>query len=275
MFLELSDILVCPRCRPAQGLVVMVEELENEYVTAGALGCPECEARFPVRRGLILFGPARERRRPAGEAAVPPGAGEEVPPNDGRPGEGEVPAGCDGPRPRLEEARLFEGVSAGEAAGRLAALLGLPDPAGPLLLGEGMAPLGKTLARRVAGVDVLVLEGPAGAEEGGAPLPAGARGAPRGRRAAPGEQDDGVGEGSRLTALAGVGTAGLPFFGGRLGGVALLSPLVPEVEEAVRVLASGGRLVVVEPGREARRAAAGSGLEVVADDERAVVAVRQ
>lgn len=247
MFLELSEILVCPRCRPRQGLIVMVDELEDRRVRAGDLGCPRCEARYPIRRGLVLLGP------PAGRGPGGP---------DGAAGRGDAPEGGGGSRPGApsrdrpppEEASLFRGSDRAEAATRLAALLGLPGSGGPVMLGEGLAALAAGLARRARGVEVLALD-------------------PGSEGRCTGRQEESGGDG--VTRIVGASPVDLPLFAGRLAGVALLAPSPREVQEAARVLREEGRLVLVEPGGEAREAAVSGGMEVVADDERALVAVRR
>ena len=247
MFLELSEILVCPRCRPRQGLIVMVDELDDRRVVAGDLGCPRCEARYPVRRGLVLF------RAPADGA---PAAG------DGDEGRGDAAGGEDpsgtgraySERPPLEAVGLFRGADTAESATRLSALLGLPGPEGPVLLGEGLAALAADVALRAEGVEVLALERGIGAREDG--------------------ETEEAGPGA-VTRIVGASAVDLPFFAGRLAGAAVLAPPPGEVREAARVLGEDGRLVLVEPDTGAREVAATEGLEVVADDERALVAVRR
>lgn len=56
MFIELSEALVCPACGPPQGLVVVVDRLDGRRVLDGFLGCPICEARFPIRAGVVELG---------------------------------------------------------------------------------------------------------------------------------------------------------------------------------------------------------------------------
>lgn len=79
MFIELTEILVCPVCRereaeasalPAQGLVARVDRLDGRRVLEGFLGCPHCEVRFPIRGGVVRFAAegTRARRPPAGPA---------------------------------------------------------------------------------------------------------------------------------------------------------------------------------------------------------------
>ncbi len=49
MFLELTDLLTCPRCGPAHGLVLLVKESDEGRVRSGWLGCPNCRRDFPVK----------------------------------------------------------------------------------------------------------------------------------------------------------------------------------------------------------------------------------
>jgi uncharacterized protein YbaR (Trm112 family) len=48
VFFELTDLLTCPRCGPAHGLVLLVEEVEERRVSSGWLGCPNCRNDYPV-----------------------------------------------------------------------------------------------------------------------------------------------------------------------------------------------------------------------------------
>lgn len=52
MFLELTDLLTCPRCGPQHGLVLLVEEVRERRVLRGWLGCPRCRTDFRVDRGI-------------------------------------------------------------------------------------------------------------------------------------------------------------------------------------------------------------------------------
>jgi len=49
---ELTDLLTCPHCGPAFGLVLLVEQVEARRVIAGWLGCPNCRHDFPVTNGV-------------------------------------------------------------------------------------------------------------------------------------------------------------------------------------------------------------------------------
>ena len=52
MYLVLTDVLNCPRCGPEQGLIVLTERMEGRRILEGALGCPICESKYPIRSGL-------------------------------------------------------------------------------------------------------------------------------------------------------------------------------------------------------------------------------
>lgn len=52
MQLELTDHLICPRCRPEQSLVLLIQEMTDRRVRRGRLGCPACRTDYPVEDGL-------------------------------------------------------------------------------------------------------------------------------------------------------------------------------------------------------------------------------
>ena len=66
MHLLLTDRLICPRCGPGFGLILIADLLENRRVIEGSLGCPNCRDRFPVRGG---FGDLRPPPRSTGDEA--------------------------------------------------------------------------------------------------------------------------------------------------------------------------------------------------------------
>jgi uncharacterized protein YbaR (Trm112 family) len=63
MLLDLSEALACPACGPPQGVIVLVERMEDRRVIDGRLDCPMCEARFPLRDGVVDFGVAPDPDR--------------------------------------------------------------------------------------------------------------------------------------------------------------------------------------------------------------------
>jgi uncharacterized protein YbaR (Trm112 family) len=62
VFFELTEILTCPRCGPAHGLILLVEDARDRRVYAGWLGCPACGNDYPVREGVadLRLEPASE-----------------------------------------------------------------------------------------------------------------------------------------------------------------------------------------------------------------------
>lgn len=215
MHIELSEILACPRCGSPQGLVVMVDELDDEgRLREGDLGCSRCERRFPVAGGVLDL--------LAGDPDPPVGSGPEPPVAD---------------RPPPEELAV-----------EVAALLDLPEAPGPVVLGRGLASAAGRLAEMAGDVPVLAL---AGEGEGGDPA---------------------GGDAGHAVARAPAGAP--PVLPGKAGGVALWRPSRRAAEGARAALAPGARLLLLRPGPGVRRDLEGSGLEVVASEERAAVARR-
>ena len=62
MHLQLTDHLTCPACDQAAGLILLADRVEGRRVLAGQLGCPACEARFPVVDGVARFGDTAQVR---------------------------------------------------------------------------------------------------------------------------------------------------------------------------------------------------------------------
>lgn len=141
MEIELSEVLACPRCGPPQGLVVLVDEMEDGRVRTGHLGCSRCEERYPLREGRVWL--------------AEPGEGEE--PETGEPaaGAGSAPDG--------------------ELAVEVAALLDARSASGYLLLDEELGRLAPRVAGLSEGAEVLALEPrvPAGPGVSPARVPAG------------------------------------------------------------------------------------------------------
>jgi len=55
MHIVLTDVLVCPRCGPQFGLILLADRVEDRRVLEGVLGCPNCREKYPVRAGLGLL----------------------------------------------------------------------------------------------------------------------------------------------------------------------------------------------------------------------------
>lgn len=58
MFIELTDMLRCPRDHEESYLVLVPERMDARRVVTGLLGCPVCQAEYPVREGVADFGGA-------------------------------------------------------------------------------------------------------------------------------------------------------------------------------------------------------------------------
>ena len=63
MNVVLTDHLVCPRCGPPFGLVLLARDVRDRRVHEGEFGCPNCRDRFPVAGG---FGDLRPPPRGVG-----------------------------------------------------------------------------------------------------------------------------------------------------------------------------------------------------------------
>ena len=130
MFIELTEILVCPACRTegadeyAQGLVAVVQSRSERRVVEGWLGCPQCEARYPIRGGLVHFSDEEPEAAPSA----------------------------------IETERALQA----------AALLGAHEAAGYLVLGRGLDAIAEPLSRLAPGCEVVavgclgVVPGPGG-----------------------------------------------------------------------------------------------------------------
>jgi uncharacterized protein YbaR (Trm112 family) len=71
--LLLVDRLICPRCGPAFGLVLLADRVAERRVLSGSLGCPNCRDRFPVRNGFgdLRAPPRKELAAPTGLPVEP------------------------------------------------------------------------------------------------------------------------------------------------------------------------------------------------------------
>jgi uncharacterized protein YbaR (Trm112 family) len=55
MHLDVIPTLRCPREHEESGLVLVADETRGRHVVSGVLGCPVCEAEYPVRGGVAYF----------------------------------------------------------------------------------------------------------------------------------------------------------------------------------------------------------------------------
>jgi uncharacterized protein YbaR (Trm112 family) len=208
MHILLTDALACPRCGPDFGLVLLADRIEDRQVLQGSLGCPNCRETYRITDG------AADLRTTAAPAGPEPDAGAGAPHADPQ-----------------------------EAAVRVAALLGLADATGTVLLAGPGAVLAPHVSALVPGVRVVAYTS--------APAP---------NPASPGV--DPVAGGPRL-----------PFRSGALRGVALTGGATEALlAEALRALAPGARLVVEPADPGTAGALRGLGANVMLEEEAAVVA---
>lgn len=208
MHLLVTDRLSCPRCGPEFGLVLLADELTERRVLQGSLGCANCRERYPVGDG---FGDLRPPPREPEEGA-------RVEPPEGDP----------------------------EEAFRLAALLGVREGPGLLLLSGDSAAQAAPLAGMIEEIEVVALH-------------PGLRGVPE----SPGVTRISAGE-------------RLPFFSGSLRGVVLAgAPDEARLREAIRVVVPGARIVVRFPDGEVASRLESLGAELLLESRKAVVAARQ
>ncbi len=188
----LTDVLSCPRCGPEFGLVLLADRVEGRRVLEGRLGCPNCRERYEVRGGFGDLRPPRPDRSP-----------EEV-------------------------AERGEG----DAAFRLAALMGVSEGPGFVLVAGPSARYAPGVASVVPELEVVGVDG----SLAGWP------------------EERGV---SRM-----VVEGCLPFHDGSMRGVALTGGAAEEwLEEGARVLRADGRLILdpAPAGAESRLDVAGLG----------------
>jgi len=214
--LLLTDRLACPRCGPQFGLILLAHRMDERRVLEGDLGCANCRDRFPVREGFADLRPPP--RGPLGDeaAAAPPAA------------------------------QAADPVADPEEVDRLAALLGVAEGPGELLLIGAPARLAAGLAERVPDVEVLAASADARAWA----------------------ETPGV---SRLAVRA-----RLPLFSRSMRGVALRGDEAADwLDEAVRVVAPLARVVVVDAPAGTLERLREAGLEPLLDESGVAVAVRR
>ncbi|WP_420441611.1 hypothetical protein [Candidatus Palauibacter sp.] len=235
MFLELAEVLDCPDCRASAGLVAFVDRAESRRVVEGRLGCPLCEIEVPIRRGTMRFdlsdAPPRATQG-AGTARPPATAPEAIPDPAGSGGEA-APEG------------------ATEGALRLAALLGVSDRAGMVvLLGPRLAAHAPPIARLGDRLEVLLW------------LPDPADRSPPSDMVAVAVEDLVAG----VDPLLGAAPLRWPVRSGTLHGIALAAPIPLPLSEITRCARPGARLVVEIPTPEDLDSLAASEFAEVASD---------
>jgi uncharacterized protein YbaR (Trm112 family) len=70
VFIELTEILRCPRDHPESYLVAAPIAMDGRRIVRGVIGCPVCQAEFPIVEGVAYFA---ERPPLAGGHGASPG----------------------------------------------------------------------------------------------------------------------------------------------------------------------------------------------------------
>lgn len=228
MHILLTDILTCPRCGPEFGLVLLADRVEDRRVLEGRLGCPNCREQYPITGGAVNARLSSERSASAASAPA-----SDAPVADASAASGESSAASD----------ESPGAGDAEAAVRLAALLGLADARGTVLVAGPGAALADSVSALVPEVEVVAIT------------------------ATP----DASGERAGVSRIA--AGAALPFRSRTLRGVALTGGAdEAALGEALRLLQAGARLVVQGAAAGTAERIAGLGAQVMLDQEGTVVA---
>ena len=69
MFIELIDVLRCPNAHEESWLVLASGRIDDRDVMEGVLGCPVCEAEFPIADGVVRFAPESRSDAVAGPSS--------------------------------------------------------------------------------------------------------------------------------------------------------------------------------------------------------------
>ena len=120
MNVALTDHLVCPRCGPPFGLVLLAHDVQDRRVVRGEFGCPNCRDRFPVEDGFADLRPPPRGAGPGGRRATATG-------------------------------------DASTRALRLAAALGVTEGPGMIVVPDTRHDEAPALARLVRGIEVVVV----------------------------------------------------------------------------------------------------------------------
>ena len=210
MHLFLTDRITCPRCGPEFGLILLAHEVRDRRVLEGDLGCFNCREKYPVRSGFA-------------DLRVPPRSPIDPPFAD------------------------FDMASVdSEETLRLAALMGVTEGPGALLIKGPAARHATSLAKLIDGVEIVGIE----------PDLIGA------------EEEDGV---SRMVAHR-----RFPFFSATFRGIILSGEEVHEdLDEAARAVAPLGRIVILNAPVEITHRVETLGLKVLLQEGGVLVARRE
>jgi hypothetical protein len=71
LFIELTEVLRCPHDHAESYLVAAPIAMDGRRIVRGVIGCPECQAEFPVVEGVAYFDAGRSRGVAPGGAEPP------------------------------------------------------------------------------------------------------------------------------------------------------------------------------------------------------------
>ena len=71
MHILLTDLLTCPRCGPAFGLILLADRIADRRVLDGLLGCANCREKYPIAGGFADLGAGIGTPSPTGASADP------------------------------------------------------------------------------------------------------------------------------------------------------------------------------------------------------------
>jgi len=74
VFIELTEILRCPRDHAESYLVAAPIAMDGRRIVRGVIGCPECRAEFPVVEGVAYFAERPKMPRPGAAGPAYDGA---------------------------------------------------------------------------------------------------------------------------------------------------------------------------------------------------------
>ena len=236
MNVALVDHLVCPRCGPPYGLLLLAHDVRDRRVRTGEFGCPNCRDRFPVVDG---FGDLRPPPRGAGAGVGGSAAAQEA-------GSARRVGGGKGQSAGGSGSNTGGASDAAERGLALAAALGVARGPGLIVVPGSHREEAAHIARLVRGIEVLVVGW------GGRGIVAG-----------------GTDAGSVSAFVTG---PRLPLRDGAVRGVVADGDGGEGLwDEGRRVLVPGGRIAITGATDEAREWVRGAGLGVVLDEGGMVV----